>query len=327
MTRTRRSMPFCVAIAAIAASALARPGDSQADEPNPNAAPPPSKPSERVANVLQWLPADTQTLIVDQAPAEKTPDSLEILQEPLTKFLPSGAAATEAPLALIVHGARRFRSPGDFSLLPYQGATILVFEKDLKDADPVFDPDMAPRIITIGGIRVLQFQRKLGADEWTFYVTRPKPNVLICATDRDYLTEVLSGTLERPGPRALPEDLPEWTCVDTSARFWAIRHFDPKDVQLDPTTPLGKWKQVPEDDGAIGATFSYDPAKRLGVVNHLSRSKDAEKGHRMSWDGTKAKFTGTLVRPDFRATTFAVTPDVSDLLFRLGWLLGHGAVV
>src|SRR6266700_2260703 len=49
--------------------------------------------------------------------------------------------------------------------------------------------------------------------------------ILICATDQGYLTEMLK-RIDRPvTKRALPKELPEWKHVEMASRFWGIRHY------------------------------------------------------------------------------------------------------
>lgn len=107
-----------------------------------------------------------------------------------------------------------------------------------------------------------------------YYVCRVRPGIVLGATDKALLHEVLRRIQDGGGTgsaRALPDDLDEWSCVDTGAPFWAIRHFS----RGDSTAPtLRKNGKKPFDDKGIGMTFSYRPQQHLLVLNYLSKSSN-----------------------------------------------------
>ena len=132
-------------------------------------------------------------------------------------------------------------------MVPYNGANIIIFRDDLG---AVGDELLAPRkgaksrreIIAGQPVSVEETEDPDPdvKDVKMRYLARPKPNVLIYATDRNYLAMVLERIASRARTRAIPADLPEWTHLDLSARFWCIRHYDRKHGPADPTSPFGQ---------------------------------------------------------------------------------------
>lgn len=257
-----------------------------------------------IQTVLDWLPTDTETLMVangpfemrwrDPARADSEPAApsaslsghLENLQCGNLGSLRQGQllkSLNERVVALAVHGARKFRVPKQLGLAPYEGCDCLIFRRGLGDRAPLLQKALAASVgkqEKIAGIDVFSFQEKLERDLWTFYVAVPRPNVLLCATDRGYLTDVLN-RVESPKPirpRAFPAELPEWKHVDLKARFWAIRHY----VKRDETLPLFQ-SFVPNQPGSIGEVFVFNPGqknpgqkadKALPKVTYILESKE-----------------------------------------------------
>ncbi len=264
------------------------------------AQPPPGKPREakspdRVDEVLRWLPADTETVIVARGPFvfpvlqpdHKGPLSLELqLQLLVTRGLISTDQASfwkhlaGQKVALAVEGSRRYRWPNGLGLSPYEGCHITIFEDDLG---PVGDALMerlsadASRVVELARHRVAVFIKKSENDIWTLFITQPKPNVLLCATNWDYLSMVLCRMSDPRPTRALPDELPEWKHVDRQAPFWALRHYDPTQADRDPTSPLrpsldARWR----DPGAIGSVFNYTPNQaNVAAIKYLTKTANA----------------------------------------------------
>jgi hypothetical protein len=257
-----------------------------------------------VDDVLWWLPEDTQTVIVSQGPfkvdlrdpherADPVDDvrSLQLiicgipalrLPPALTKRL------SDRTITLAVEGSRHFRGPKGLGLMPFEGAQILVFQDDLgADGKPLMNSWLkgATKIETISGIPVLMGEEQWERDHWSLYLAQPKPNILIGATNRDYLQTVLDRMVKRAAVRALSPNLPEWRHLDPTAKVWAIRHYDRKDAEADPSSPFGGKKEANEpDDEAVGLVFWTDPHDGGSVkVNYLSNNRDAVRIARRLW--------------------------------------------
>jgi hypothetical protein len=163
----------------------------------------------------------------------------------------------------------------------YQGCAIAVLEGVAIDRDSLLRSvaGSSERIETIEDVKVAVFKQQLESDTWTFFVAFPRSGLVLFATDRSYLREVLARMRATGTARALPESLPEWKHVNTRAPFWGVRHFQRKDAAEDPTSPfLGdKAANVPDDD-AVGATFWFDPVNRKrAIVTYLSSNRQASQ--------------------------------------------------
>lgn len=269
----------------------------------------PPKLPDRIGEVLWWLPDDTETIIVAQSPLKgEIPDDPNVKDVDQDEFLHPFplTGLLEVPkikeviqgrkILLSVEGSRRFRAPEVLGLMPFEGAQIIVFKDDIG---PVLKPlKDATRTEEIAGHRALLFEEQLEADLWTSYVTQPKPNVLVCATDRGYLQEVLARMAKKATTRALPEDLPEWKHLDATTPLWGIRHYDPKNAPNDTSSPLagGKLAAYEEpDDKAIGLTFSNRPGEdSVTNIKYFSQNDQAVGIARKRWHLPDVGMTPTI---------------------------------
>ncbi len=62
----------------------------------------------------------------------------------------------------------------------------------------------ALNVSRVGQVDVVEFRDKLEQDVWTSYISVPRPDVLVVATNLEYLREVLNRTTTRAGARAFP---------------------------------------------------------------------------------------------------------------------------
>jgi hypothetical protein len=252
-----------------------------------------------LSRVLSWLPADTETLMVANGPFliplsetkideertrllskaeinekfEALPTSLVGLPEGLLKRL------NGRKVALALEGSRHFRPPSGLGEMLYQGADLIVFDADIKSLGDAFIKDSkngTAKLEEVEGQKVAVFQTQMEEDVWTSFVTFPKANVLIVATDREYLREALVRMNGTSGPRALPDTLPEWKYVDMKAHCWALRHYDKGQANSDPSSPFGDQKAANfPDDKAIGLVFNFDSVQgRTATITYLSQAKD-----------------------------------------------------
>jgi hypothetical protein len=87
-------------------------------------------------------------------------------------------------------GSRAFRSPNGLGELPYEGCAIVFFADDLGDIQETFMKNAgksALRIDDIESHKVAVFQEKSEQDVRTTFVVFPMKNIVIVATNRDYL--------------------------------------------------------------------------------------------------------------------------------------------
>jgi hypothetical protein len=310
-----------------------------------------------IDQALLWLPANTETILVAQGPFEiqapKPPDPKNPESPPFDKLLQLFACGPVTHLeqgsflkslngltvALVLEGARGFRSPKGLGLMHYDGCHIMVFKDDLKTAGDDFTKALKASKAEekqIGGHKTLLIQSKMEDDQWKFYFTIPKPNVILAATDQNYLEEVLKrmGMKEKPNDRALPETLPEWKHVDRKAKLWGLRHYDKGNAKNDPSTPLTNEKRAANtpDPKAVGLVFALDAGKKnTANIKYLSESDNARLIAGMGWVHEQEG-----LKPEIREKTKGVVEislELSDertkQIFFLVFLaaLGHGIYI
>jgi hypothetical protein len=244
--------------------------------------------------LLDWLPEDTETVIVAQGPFEiPKPPAEQLKFDEEIRFLAFGPVLSLQDGMLhkelvgqkvfcAIEGSRRFTSPRNLGMMPYQGAHILQFDLAANGAlQKAFRlcQEKAEKNIELAGERVAVFTEKLESDMWSFFVSQPQPGVLICATNQAFLEGTLKRIGRKPDRRALPADLPEWKHVDINARVWAIRHYRKGSAENDPSSPLGAEAAANvSDPDAVGFVFWYRPEiDKLAHMRYLSGSKNALK--------------------------------------------------
>src|SRR5579859_1970756 len=244
--------------------------------------------SPEAIQVLSWLPLDTETLITARGPFpipgprtdDRDTENQKMEARDLREFFQSSALGPlglnngglqkhlmSARVRFTAEGSKAFRSPHGLGELPYEGCTIIMFAEDVAGRESGFMEDAAnsgARVEDIANHKVAIFQQVMERDTWTTFVTFPLKNIVVIATNREYLREVLARMSAPKADRAFPETLQEWKYVDTRAEFWGMRHFDKSQASTDPTSPFGgrKAANLP-DERAIGLTFQCDPAREL----------------------------------------------------------------
>lgn len=252
-----------------------------------------SKPlPDPVKKILYWLPADTETILVDgksfvmpqlsasDDPQDRAASPGQVFQRlPLDRFslkdglLQNYLAGETVDFA--VEGSRHFRNPSALGEALYEGCQIAVLKKASPARGASFRMKSAKVVLkteTIAGQLISVFQEMIENDLWTTLVVFPTPNVVAACTNRDYLREVVERIGGKAGKRALPDTLQEWAFVNTQASFWGLRHYDRSQAGLDPTSPLaGQNVLGVSDSQAIGVTVAFD-AERQGktTISYLS---------------------------------------------------------
>lgn len=197
-----------IGVRSIAGSAAVHHQDNQAGEM-----------SARIEQVLNWLPVDTETVIVAQGPlklsdvAEGRQGLEELLKQSLIGLVGTirgkeyKARLTGLQIELLVEGSRHFRFPHGLGLMPYEGCRIAIFSEQQREPLAALMNTLtkdAQANEEIAGHSVARFEEKWENDNWTVLVAQPAADVLLAATDRGYLTEVLKRMSAKPAQRALP---------------------------------------------------------------------------------------------------------------------------
>ncbi len=270
--------------------------------------PPQSAVAQDFHEVLSWLPQDTETVTVARGPfvlpsasaqakvgedenrpitSQELAESFEALPLSLLGFK-DGLLLSHIKgkqILLAVEGARHFRPPAGLGEMLYEGCVIVQFADDLSFDLNLFikqNQRSVWRVEQMQGRSIVVFQEKLENDTWTTFVAFPNKRILVVATNRDYLKEVLSRQQGKRGNRALPDDLPEWKYVNTDLRFWGLRHFDKGQANADPTSPFGAnmFGNHTRDDQAVGLVFNFDETKgKVVKATYLSGDKNLRAKH------------------------------------------------
>lgn len=310
---------------------------------------------------LSWFPTEIETLLVSNGPfristvlnrhneSKNIRETTEELNKEFERWtLPLFYAKDgllekhlEGKIVLLsVEGSRHFRSPNGLGEMPFDGCEIAIFEDDVSDVRDAFMKDTASvalRVQEIEGQKVTVFEESSEQDILTTFVTFPQKNVVLVATDEQFLRQTLIRMRDTnaKGGRALPDSLPEWKNVDTGKRFWGLRHYDRKQAKEDPSSPFGgrKSANIP-DENAIGLTFDFEPGKtNVARITYLSGpntdlNKIEEK--RFPLDADEAipglHIHRAALGPGVMQTTYDLnySQQVSIFLFVLLGNMGHG---
>jgi hypothetical protein len=248
--------------------------------------------------VLTWLPADTESLLVANGPfwmsnfrvggegdknrrviREELEKQFEGLTLGLFNFSLTNSLLEKhlegKKVLFALEGSRHFRAPAGLGEMPFEGCALAIFKEDLGDRRDAFLKEAtksAVRIEEIEGEKVAEFEERMENDTWTILVTFPQDGVVLAATNKRFLQEMLARMRGMPRERALPDTLTEWKYVDQQARFWGLRHYDKLQAKEDSTSPFGgrKAANIPDDE-AIGLTYWSDPNKELkATITYLS---------------------------------------------------------
>ncbi len=256
-----------------------------------------------IGQVLSWLPDDSETVtgvngpfpfpdlaaIPDSTNSDPSQDEIEARVRAnftlfLFQFKNGGLSASlkGKPVALAIEGSRHFRPPGVIGAIRYEGCSIVVFDGNTKlEADSFMKGSTlsARRFDKTGGRTVAVFEEQPDEDTWTTLVAFPRPNIVVVCTDTSYLRGVLARINGTPGPRALPDTLPEWKHVNKNAQVWGIRHYQRREAALDPTSPFqGRNAANIPDNMAVGVTFWLESlSPRMATVTYLSGNGEAPR--------------------------------------------------
>jgi hypothetical protein len=312
---------------------------------------PSQPPAALVEQALSWLPANTESVVAangpfpfpdlqmedddaqDNAsgaqPAAPSSEAAEIQNRfrslPLSLFgmfgskkSPFGPSSFRANVLLAIEGGRNFGAPHGLGIGLYQGCDIAIFDHDITTDTEAFLKSAAKKIFKtekIEGHQVTVFREKLEEDTWTTYVTFPKPNIAIAATNEAYLREVLLRIDGKTGPRALPATLPEWAYADTHAEFWTLRHFDRGGMKTDPSSPFwGENSQTVADKQAIGFTFKFNPAtSKTASFAYLSDEKDIRPAVEKFFSGASSEPGAREMNTRYQALAPGVIEVSEDL--------------
>jgi hypothetical protein len=173
----------------------------------------------------------------------------------------------------------------------------------------------------------------------SLYCVQAKPNVLLCATDRRYLSELLDKMTTDGSERAMSPRLRSWMQADSGAPFRGLRMVKPGSEQWPYLSWATHHRFDPDDLRAITEfTFDLYPAKpnadiksRLVLQYFFARPHAKLLGLRALWKNFE---TGAFPKArHIRENVIEVMSEVggpNDAEYRyvlLVWHLGHGFVI
>lgn len=257
--------------------------------------------NERVDQFLGWLPPDTETVIVSQSPFEVTEPteelrrvevSLRIAACGITLGIHDDLLRKELKgqkIVCAVEGSCRFRGPKGLGEMPYDGCEIVCFSETAKaKLAKAFQTlvEAAAAKDRIAGQQIAVFNEKFEDDDWSVFIAHPRPEILLCATERGYIKEVLERMTGGGEGRALPGTLPEWSLVNVKAPVWAVRHYQKGNAPRDPSSPLNKKAAANQPDpAAVGFVFWFEPGKKPTLnARYLSNAKNAAEIVKAGWE-------------------------------------------
>ena len=307
--------------------------------------------SGALSEALSWLPENTEAVMgasgvfaltdpntsTDSQPRPYLEElTLRVQTLPLAMLLFKNGGLADLiyskPVMLAIEGSRRFRAPARLGPMRYEGCEIVLFGDAVTLDWTAFRRKAARsavRFEDVEGTDVAVFQQSIDHDQWTTLVAFPRNNILLLATDRNYLQTVLKRMRTPSSARALPETLQEWNYVDTRATVWGLRHYRSEKAGMDPTSPFQEKvaANVPDND-AVGATFWFEPERQTVVAAYISLNPSADR------------IVARHLRPDLPAATgirvvelapaiVQATAGLSDLdhfynlMFGVMALMGH----
>ena len=309
--------------------------------------------SPQILEFLRWLPADTETVAVTQVPivlpAEK--EWYELEPEYFTRristvcgMLPGYTWAKGLKLDRVVSGSRNFRPPTNMGMSLFDGCSVMVIAEDspisgrqiMQEAS--INCDFKERE---SGLEILCFKKQIMDDAWTFYMCSVDPDIILWASDRRYLNELLARRKSKAERQAFLPSSELWRNLDVRSDFFALRDFRKcKSPTGSPNTFL-LLEPAPEriyiDTGLVGYRVSYNYSTTTLEETYISNDWKAQELREYHETHSKS-FRDELVPCKMayrRGTWLNVSTDVSKgssdayFIFLFGALanLGHSLVV
>jgi hypothetical protein len=231
----------------------------------------------RVEEVLHWLPADTQTVIVGIGSfgfPESTPDqeSIEWNESTVRSCLLGLSMWFTGDRLKEMGGLQVELAIGGKQRKQFETCQIIILKEAAGEASQVAMQAIrhsASKKIDLqdSPVSVYELKDRFGARS---YYAEPKPGILLFATYLERVQEVLKRMDRKDTPRALPKHLSEWQQLNAESRLWAIWHR--------PGRADSRHKP-----GRVGVVFYIHPEEEdLAVFRFLTRADDPLSIHTRS---------------------------------------------
>ena len=246
---------------------------------------------ERVKEVRSWLPADTESLWVNQEPFTiKAEVSVDMLyRQPALEYslgelfrLNEGSfyrALAGYTVRITVNGARIIPARSTENT-GYQsiadGAYFYFFTDAIKLPPPDgFIQGQPLWHATVKGTENLPLESRampktIDEDRW---IAQARPDLLVLVKRRELLTEILQRMAAGSKTQALPDNLPEWRHVDSSAPFWGLRHYTAQSKPKRGEQGFNTAELPLPDGGAVGVTVRFDAVEPRLEIDYLSTAQ------------------------------------------------------
>jgi hypothetical protein len=284
-----------------------------------------------IQDVLGWYPADTETITAAVGPfkvviAEKGTEKKiltlgkELEAASVEPFTEVGDGTLSKLLSgrkvlLGMAGMRNFTDPRGFGVGSYAGCHVLVFQQWDGPARGAVTHSLQAATETtckIGEDTVFVFKEENEQGIRTTYLMQPQDDVLLCATDLDFLKEMLIRKNKHAKVEAAATRLEGWKELVGTARFWALRSIN-----------FGGYGNI-ECDGAV---FTFNPGHAPKIA-YFTKAKGAGQAIKKSWTGWSGNAILTpsthTIRPGVIQATFQFDQKSRGyFLIGLLGLLGH----
>jgi len=266
-----------------------------------------------VEQAIRWLPEDTETIIVVRGPLKETPVEKPPVKDPVVKepvdptrpYLPALPQSPQAALdfhqlsledwtwtfgvagdafvqnvvkqriRFVVAAGRHFGPPVIGGRSTFEGCQLILFDNDVPDVG--VQPANGEKV----GVEQIEYNRVVRVDtNWgrqeeklSVYYAKPKPAILIAATDIRFVKTMLNRIGHPPASRTPLLGFPEWEYVDTTAPVWGIRHrrtAKPFYILAAPSKEGFPFSEL------SGVTFSYQPQPTTSVTLRFHFTEKAE---------------------------------------------------
>ena len=242
--------------------------------------------------VLDWLPLDTETLVVanyqqtiqqvlgGSAGNDPAADFQYQHFAQLPSFMFTATTLLNKKMIYAATAARRFRLPpvtaqGAIPLGTslYDSCTFIQYEAPVNDVVQAAlaaypRESVAQQLAWI--VQYLPHQQLAGIPNYKAWIVMLKPDLLLVSPDRDFLETVLQRYRKpKSDKRAFPADAPAWKWIDRTASHWGIRVYDTDSID-DPTSPFITKSWSWDDSKATAFTFQYDGGSRALKMTRLS---------------------------------------------------------
>ncbi len=233
---------------------------------------------ERAIDVLSWVPADTEAMMVMQEPvvidaAESVVGlsgkparfyAIERLMRANGGDIYKSLAGRTIRLTVATMGNIRSSVMSVPGTLPHGDAAWFFFLTEPVDpkvlgppTDRIDDGRLMWRVEEPEPNPYGEPASSQKPDEG--WLALAKPDVLVLASSRDLLAGLLQAVAAPAKTRALPDTLPEWKQVDMKVSVWGIRHYSAPAGRRDTSNPrLTDPDNGKGDATAVGATVRYD---------------------------------------------------------------------